>query len=123
MPSEGAREWSGRAGERHTDLQTKILIWERPTELSSRHVETVCTGGCLEDGRPNRLYPVDLCYLERHKQYSLYDWIEVPIAKYSGGLQPISSEFPWVSSRPVFGRLTPAEAVPRPTVQHHLEPR
>ncbi len=59
-----------------------ILIWGKTyPELSSRHIETVCTGGCLEDGRPIRLYPIDLRYLDKHKQYRLYDWIRVPIAR------------------------------------------
>lgn len=61
---------------------TKILIWGKTyPELSTRHVETVCTGACLEDGRPIRLYPIDLRYLDKHKQYRLYDWIRVPIAR------------------------------------------
>lgn len=61
---------------------TKVLIWGKTyPELSTRHRETVCTGGCLEDGTPVRLYPVDFRYLAGDGQYHLYDWIEVPIAK------------------------------------------
>jgi hypothetical protein len=61
---------------------TKVMIWAKTyPELSSRHRETVCTGGCLEDGTPIRLYPVPLRYLPHTEQYRLYDWIEVPLRR------------------------------------------
>lgn len=61
---------------------TKVLIWAKTyRELSTRHRETVCTGGCLEDGTPVRLYPVPLRYLPVAHQYRLYDWIEVPLRR------------------------------------------
>jgi hypothetical protein len=60
----------------------KVLIWGKTyPELSKRYTETVCTGGCLEDGRPIRLYPVPLRYLGSNQQYKLYDWVEVPVEK------------------------------------------
>ena len=69
----------------------KILIWGKTyPELSTRHKETVCTGGCTEDGRPVRLYPVDFRYLMGEGKYSLYDWIEVPIAKTDKDRRPES---------------------------------
>lgn len=69
----------------------RILIWGKTyPELSTKHVETVCTGGCLPDGRPIRIYPVDLRYLERYQQYRLYDWIEVPVARSTKDPRPES---------------------------------
>jgi len=60
----------------------RVLIWGKTyPELSKKYVETVCTGGVREDGSPIRLYPVPLRYLEGSKQYSLYDWVEVPVEK------------------------------------------
>lgn len=60
----------------------RVLIWAKTyPELSHHHTETVCTGGVLEDGRPVRLYPVQLRYLRQHQQYGLYDWVEVPAAR------------------------------------------
>lgn len=63
------------------DARAQILVWGKTyPELSTRHRETVCTGGSFVDsGKPVRLYPIDLRYLDRHKQYSLYDIIEVPV--------------------------------------------
>lgn len=58
----------------------RLLIWGKTyPELSESYKETVCTGGCAEDGTPIRIYPVPLRYLPRHNQYKLYSWIEVPI--------------------------------------------
>ena len=60
----------------------RVLIWGESTrEISKKHKETVCTGACLEDGTPIRLYPIDLRYLEKHRQYQLYDWITVPLGR------------------------------------------
>ncbi len=60
----------------------RVLIWGKTyPELSKKYVETVCTGGVRDDGSPIRLYPVPLRYLDGSKQYSLYDWIEVPVEK------------------------------------------
>jgi hypothetical protein len=44
-------------------------------------METVCTGGCLEDGSPVRLFPIPFRYLAGDRQFKLYQWIEVPITK------------------------------------------
>jgi hypothetical protein len=76
----------------------RVLIWGKTyPELSSKYVETVCTGGVREDGSPIRLYPVPLRYLESGKQYALYDWIEVPVQKSSSDPRPES--FKVVSDR------------------------
>jgi len=70
---------------------TKVLIWGKTyPELSKTYTETVCTGGCREDGSPIRLYPVQLRYLEGEQQYSLYDWIDVPIEKSTKDPRPES---------------------------------
>lgn len=69
----------------------KILIWGKTyPELSRQHKETVCTGGCTEDGKPVRLYPVPLRYLPQQARYGLYDWIEVPLARNSNDPRPES---------------------------------
>jgi hypothetical protein len=48
---------------------TKVLIFGKTyPELSTKYVETVCTGGLLESGQPIRLYPVPLRYLEGENQ-------------------------------------------------------
>lgn len=60
-----------------TELK-RLLIWGKTyPELSSRHAETVCTGAVDEQGRPVRLYPVPLRYLQGEQQYKLYDIVEV----------------------------------------------
>lgn len=71
--------------------RVRVLIWGKTyPELSSTYTETVCTGGCREDGAPIRLYPVPLRYLEPDQQYSLYHWIDVPVAKSSKDPRPES---------------------------------
>ncbi len=74
-----------------TLLPKKVLIWGKTyPELSWRHRETVCTGGCDETGRPVRLYPVPLRYLPTGQQYSLWDWIEAPMAQSESDRRPES---------------------------------
>jgi len=69
----------------------RILIWGKTyPELSKRYKETVCTGGCFEDGRPVRLYPVPLRYLEQARNYKLYQWITVPMKPSPGDSRPES---------------------------------
>lgn len=62
-----------------TDQTTlRVLIWGKTyPELSSKHAETVCTGAVDVRGRPIRLYPVPLRYLEGEQRYRLYDIVEV----------------------------------------------
>jgi len=70
---------------------SKVLIWGKTTpQLSTKHMETVCTGGCLEDGSPVRLYPIPFRYLGGDRQFKLYQWIEVPIAKSRTDTRPES---------------------------------
>lgn len=69
----------------------RVLIWGKTyPELSARYVETVCTAGVREDGRPIRLYPVPLRYLDTRKQFALYDWVEAPIVKSTADPRPES---------------------------------
>jgi hypothetical protein len=69
----------------------RVLIWAKTyPELSKKHIETVCTGGVLEDGRPVRLYPVPLRYMAEGGQYKLYDWIDVPLRKSTKDPRPES---------------------------------
>jgi hypothetical protein len=71
--------------------RTRVLIWGKTyPELSSKYAETVCTGGLLADGMPIRLYPVPLRYLNSPQHYSLYDWIDVPLAKSRSDPRPES---------------------------------
>ena len=58
----------------------RILITVRtyPT-LSSKYIETVCTGGITDAGEWRRLYPVRLRYLEKHQQYRTFDVVEVEV--------------------------------------------
>lgn len=70
---------------------TRVLIWGKTyPELSSRYKETVCTGGCTEDGRPVRLYPVPLRYLPEVERYRLYSWAEIPLGKSKDDSRPES---------------------------------
>lgn len=56
----------------------RALIWGKTyPELSRKHAETVCTGAVDGHGRPVRLYPVPLRYLQGAQQYSIGDIIEV----------------------------------------------
>ncbi len=69
----------------------RVLIWGKTyPELSSRYVETVCTGALREDGTPVRLYPVPLRYLASGQQYRLYDWVDVPAQKSTSDPRPES---------------------------------
>lgn len=75
----------------HAGSTRRILIWGKTyPELSDRYQETVCTGGCFEDGRPGRIYPIPLRYLPKHGQYRLYDWIEIPVAPSTQDRRPES---------------------------------
>lgn len=59
-------------------------------ELSSKYSETVCTGGVLADGRPVRLYPIPLRYLNEENRFHKYQWIEADIVKSSEDARPES---------------------------------
>lgn len=70
---------------------TRLMIFGKTyPELSKKYVETVCTGAITEAGKPVRLYPVPLRYLEGEQQYGLYNWITVPIEKSTTDPRPES---------------------------------
>src|ERR1019366_7373148 len=59
----------------------RILIWGKTyPELSKKYIETVCTAGVLESGKPVRLYPITYRYLN-DEQFKLYQWITAGIQK------------------------------------------
>lgn len=69
----------------------RVLIFAKTyPELSSRYRETVCTGGCTEEGKPIRIYPIPLRYLPLLNRYKLYHWIEAPIRKSEMDARPES---------------------------------
>src|SRR5712692_2158218 len=70
----------------------KILIWAKTyPELSKKYIETVCTAGMLESGKPIRLYPIPYRYLsEGHEQFKLYQWITAGILKNPDDTRPES---------------------------------
>jgi hypothetical protein len=82
MASQGSRE--------------RILIWGKTyPELSSKYLETVCTAGVTESGRPVRLYPIPYRYLT--EQFSKYQWITASISKNQGDARPESYKIDWDS--------------------------
>lgn len=69
----------------------RALIWAKTyPEVSSRHLETVCTAAVREDGSPIRLYPVPLRYLSSSQRFRLYDWIEAPVERNTSDPRPES---------------------------------
>jgi hypothetical protein len=70
----------------------RILIWAKTyPELSQKYLETVCTAGMLESGRPIRLYPIPYRYLgEGKEQFKLYQWITADIQKKHDDSRPES---------------------------------
>ena len=89
-------------------VRTKILIFGKTyPELSTKYIETVCTGGLLESGQPIRLYPVPLRYLDGQSQYRLYSWITVPIEKSTNDPRPES--FHIVPEKIQLGEDVPAD--------------
>jgi hypothetical protein len=68
----------------------KILIWGKTyPELSKKYIETVCTAGVLESGKPVRLYPITYRYLN-DEQFKLYQWITAGLLKNPNDSRPES---------------------------------
>ena len=85
----------------------RFLIWGKTyPELSSHHAETVCTGAVDVSGRPVRLYPVPLRYLQGDQQYKLYDIVEVleDLARETGRTVP-QVALNWVLRRPTIATV------------------
>jgi hypothetical protein len=69
----------------------RILIWGKTyPELSTKHLETVCTGGVTEDGKPIRLYPIPYRYLDGDDQFKKYQWITARAARNHSDPRPES---------------------------------
>src|ERR1035441_3799707 len=70
--------------------QDSDLIWGKTyPELSKKYIETVCTAGVLESGKPVRLYPITYRYLN-DEQFKLYQWITAGIQKNPNDTRPES---------------------------------
>ena len=71
-------------------VEHKILIWGKTyPELSKKYIETVCTAGVLDSGKPVRLYPVTYRYLN-DEQFRLYQWITAGLLKNPNDTRPES---------------------------------
>src|SRR6266404_7349707 len=58
----------------------RFLIWGKTApELSTKYMETVCTGAVLEDGSPIRLYPIPYRYLSDADKFKKYQWATAAI--------------------------------------------
>jgi hypothetical protein len=58
----------------------RILITVRTyPAISTKYIETVCTGGITDAGEWRRLYPVPLRYLEGDQQYRTFDVVSVQV--------------------------------------------
>jgi len=70
----------------------KILIWAKTyPEWTKRYLETVCTAGMLESGKPLRLYPIPYRYLSGgDEQFKLHQWITAGIIKNPDDARPES---------------------------------
>lgn len=85
----------------------RVMIWGKTyPELSSRHTETVCTGAVDERGRPIRLYPVPLRYLEGDQQYGVGDIVEVRASRNLRDNRPESYRIDPTSVR-IVGKIPP----------------
>ena len=79
---------------------SKIAGTERTIELmvncktypavSTKYVETVCTGGVERDGNFVRLYPIPFRFLEKDEQYGRWDVIRVHAYRDSKDARPES---------------------------------
>lgn len=69
----------------------RILIWGLTyPELSTKHLETVCSGGVLEDGSPVRLYPIPYRYLDGPDKFHKYQWVTANIVRNTSDPRPES---------------------------------
>src|SRR5579864_637444 len=86
--------------------EEKILIWGKTyPELSKKYIETVCTAGVMESGKPVRLYPITYRYLN-DGQFTLYQWITAGIQKNQQDTRPESYKIDCDSIR--VGEIVPA---------------
>lgn len=85
-------------------LEERILVTVRtyPT-LSSKYIETVCTGGINDQGEWRRLYPVPLRHLDKDKQYKAFDVVKVKLGSNPDGR--LESRRPDASTLKVVGHI------------------
>jgi hypothetical protein len=75
---------------KHGYMERKILIWGKTyPELSAKYIETVCTAGVLESGKPVRLYPITYRY-QSGERFGLYQWITAGLQKNANDTRPES---------------------------------
>jgi hypothetical protein len=75
----------------HAYSEQNVFIWGKTyPELSSKYLETVCTGGVLENGSPLRLYPIAQRYLDGDEKFSKYQWVKIRIKSNNQDSRPES---------------------------------
>ncbi len=72
----------------------EILIYGKTyPEISTKYVETVCTGGIEKDtGNFIRLYPIPFRYLKDEKRFQKYQWIRAKVRRHSKDNRPESRQ-------------------------------
>ncbi len=67
--------------------------------ISTKYIETVCTGGVQESGEFVRLYPVPFRFLDEHERYDRWDVIHVRAYKDTKDSRPES--WHWIQGTPI----------------------
>ena len=63
-------------------MKTRVLVAVKTyPQLSSRHIETVCTAGVTEDGDWIRVYPIPYRLMDKKQRFRKYQWIEADIER------------------------------------------
>lgn len=63
-------------------MKTKILVAVKTyPQLSTNHIETVCTAGMTEKGTWIRLYPIPFRLMDKKQKFQKYQWIEADIER------------------------------------------
>jgi len=75
--------------ETSTNEQIFITVKTYPN-LSTKHVETVCTAGIRADGSWIRIYPIPYRQLKTTQRFSKYQWVEAEITRDSRDPRPES---------------------------------
>lgn len=62
--------------------KSKILIAVKTyPNLSTKHTETVCTAGLLENDSWVRIYPIQYRHMDKNQKFAKYQWIEAEIMR------------------------------------------
>ncbi|MFG0331215.1 MAG: hypothetical protein ACF8PN_15110 [Phycisphaerales bacterium] len=86
----------------HTLERILVTVRTYPT-LSTKYIETVCTGGINDRGEWRRLYPVQLRHLDDSQQYRTFDIIQVQLGSNPDGR--VESRRPDCSTLSILGRV------------------